>query len=112
MPKTYSFRFVDPRYNRAFHELVGKAKISHSIDSSDAIEFSEADEELVENELIPKVRDQVFPSWQVLSCPRDWVDRYKTYMKRNGVPFVEELSDGHLCFLIPQAQDPHSWNLG
>jgi hypothetical protein len=65
----------------------------------------------VENDVICSIRDEVFPSWQVLTCPHDWKARYRTYMKRHGVPFVEELSNGEVWFLIPRKYRPHAWRL-
>jgi hypothetical protein len=70
------------------------------------------DTELVENELIASVRDVVFFPWQIISCPKDWTQRYKNYMRKHGIPYVEELIDNQLCFLIPRAFRPHSWKLG
>ena len=57
------------------------------------------------------IRDKVFPSWQVLTCPKDWIERYRDYMNRHGIPFKEELSDGELWFLIPRKYRPHAWKL-
>ena len=111
MALTYTFRFVDDSLNRRLIALLKRSGTRHDVRSNGVVRYSPRDEDVIENEFIRSVRDSVFPSWQILSCPPQWVDRYKSYMTRHGVPFVEELIDNRLCFLIPRRYRPHSWKL-
>lgn len=111
MGQQYSFRFVDQDLNRQLLTLLNESKVPHTLDAEGTIMYSAKYEDVVGSELIPRVRDRQFASWQVLSCPSDWLDRYKLYMNRNHVPFKEEIVDGEVSFLIPGNYRPHSWQL-
>ena len=111
MAMTYSFKFVDDVFNRRLIELLTRNRLEHFVGKDGFIRYSPQDVERMENELIRSVRDGVFPSWQIISCPKDWAERYKAYMIQHKVPFAEELIDTQLCFLIPRAYRPHSWRL-
>ncbi len=106
-----SFKFMDEELNRRLILLLKKSHVKHTIGANGVIHYSPVDEEIVGNELIPPIRRKVFPSWQILSCPKDWADRYKRYMCEHRVPYTEELIDNKLCFLIPRSYRPHSWAL-
>ena len=111
MAPTYSFRFVDDDLNLRLITLLKRSGIRHVVGKNGVVRYSPQSEDVVENELICSIRDALFPSWQVLSCPGQWAERYKSYMTRHRVPFVEELIDNQLCFLIPRRYRPHSWKL-
>ncbi len=111
MPTIPSFRLVDDSLNRQLIGLLKRNGVQHAVGKNGVIRYSPANVELVENDLIASIRDSVFPSWQIISCPKDWAERYKTYMIHHEIPFVEELIDRQLCFLIPRAYRPHSWRL-
>jgi hypothetical protein len=111
MDKQLSFRLLDDSLNRALLSLLKKAKIDYSLDEDGSIHYSAVVNDVVENDLICSIRDQVFPSWQVLTCPNDWVERYRDFMINRGIPFKEELSDGEFWFLIPRKYRPHAWKL-
>jgi hypothetical protein len=102
---------LDDNLNRQLIDLLKRKRIQHSVGKDGVIRYSPDDEELVENELIRSIRDSVFKPWQIISCPKDWAERYKSYMSRHEIPFVEELIDRQLCFLIPRKYRPHSWRL-
>ena len=106
-----SFKFVDESLNRRLIDLLKKSGVEHCIDKAGVIHYSPNHEELIENELIGSIRARVFPSWQVLTCPRGWTNRYKRYMVQHNIPFKEELAVGRLWFLIPRKYRPHSWKL-
>jgi len=109
MARQFTFRFNDEALNRKLVGLLMKHRIAYSVDGSGTIRYSAESEEVVENQLISKVRDGVFPSWQIVTCPKDWVQRYKDYMIQHGVPFREEMTDNELWFLIPRRYRPHKW---
>ena len=111
MGKTHSFKFQDHDLNERFLRLLDKAAVDHSIDEDGLVHYSADDEALVENDLVSSVRAGVFPSWQILTCPRDCRGRYRAYMSRHHIPFREEWSNGELWFLIPRRHRPHSWKL-
>jgi hypothetical protein len=111
MRSTLSFRFVEDDLNRRLITLLKENAIRHSVDKNGVIHYSPDDEESVENDLISSIRNCVFPSWQVLSCPKNWTKRYKEYMTEHDIPFKEELIDGQLWFLLPQKHRPQRWKL-
>jgi hypothetical protein len=111
MAKSHSFRFADHELNQELVRAFKKAKLGYTVGRNGLVHFPTSDLDLVENELICSIRDSVFPSWQVVTCPSDWVERYQDYMKRNKIPFKVELSDGETWFLIPRNYRPHAWKL-
>src|SRR5438445_7659988 len=104
---TYSFRFVDDSLNRRLIALMKKRGVRHLVGKDGIIRYKADDEELVENKLLEPIRESVFQPWQIISCPKDWAERYKSYMVHHRVPFVEELINSQLCFLIPRKYRPH-----
>src|SRR5262249_29902174 len=106
-----SFQFVDMTQQRKLVALLKRAKIKFRLGRKGEVLYSKADVEIVENDLICRVRDEAFPAWQLVFCPADWIEAYRGYMTRNDVPFKEELMDSELCFLIPRQYRPHSWKL-
>ena len=111
MEKDKSFRFRDDRLHRQFLARLKKRGIKHRVGRDGRIYYSADDEQVVENEVICPIRDGVFPAWQVLTCPREWIPRYTRYMQNHGIPFHEEVSNGELWFLVPRRHRPHSWKL-
>jgi hypothetical protein len=111
MEKSNTFRFLDDALNRRLLALLEKDKVKHHVAKDGTIRYSPDDEEVVEDRFICSVRDGVFPSWQVLTCPSDWTGRYKRYMSRHGIPYYEELSNGELWFLLPRKYRPDRWRL-
>lgn len=111
MQKSSSFKFLDDDLNQQLIALLQKAGIKHDVGKDGIVHYSSGDDEVVENDLICSIRDKVFPSWQVLTCPRDWTVSYKKYMSHHGIPFHEELSNGELWFLLPGKYRPHRWKL-
>jgi hypothetical protein len=106
-----SFRFLDDEFNARLIRLLRDSPIRYVIDAEGVIQYPVAQEEEFEDVLFA-VRSEIFPKWQVLSCPRDWVVRYKRYMTRRGIPFFEQLENRESSFLIPRAYRPHSWTIG
>ena len=111
MEKDKSFRFLDDGLHRQFLALLKKRGIKHRVGRDGTVHYSEDDEEFIENELISPIRDGVFRAWQVLTCPREWIPRYRQYMRDHHVPFREELSNKELWFLLPRKHRPHQWKL-
>lgn len=109
--KTFSFKFRDNALNQRLLDELRRAGVQHEIDDRGAISYSAADEEIVEGEIIPKIRQSVFSDWQVVCCPKDWADRYREYMERKRIRYVEEESDGKPEFLIAGKARPHSWKI-
>jgi hypothetical protein len=104
-----SFKFLDEELNRRLVSSLKRARVPHRLDGSNAVHFSNHDEGAIENDVISPIRSSVFEQWQVLTCPADWVPRYKAYMLGHGVPFKEELIDGNVAFLLPGNVKPHHW---
>jgi hypothetical protein len=104
-------KYLDNDLNLRLVALLKKTGVRHSVDEKGVVRYSSKDEEAVENELISSIRTDLFPSWQVLTCPKGWVGRYKSYMTRHGIPFREEMHDGTLWFLLPGKYRPHRWKL-
>jgi hypothetical protein len=106
-----SFKFLDEKLNQQLIALLRKNKIEHGVRKDGTLYYSTEDEEAVENDLIGSIRNRVFSSWQILTCPPDWSARYKEYMLARAIPFHEELSNGELWFLVPRKYRPHRWKL-
>jgi hypothetical protein len=111
MSKGHSFRFLDDGLDRKLVVLLNRTEIDHSIDEDGVVHYAAADQEIVETDLICSIRDQVFSSWRIVTCPSDWIACYRDYMSRREIPFREELSDGQLWFLLPRKYRPHTWKL-
>src|SRR5487761_1666332 len=111
MARNYSFKFLKRDLNRAFIRLVKKARIDHIVAKDGLVRYSSDDEERMDNEIVSAVRKMAFPSWQVVSCPREWTGCYRAYMTRHRIPFVQEKSNDEICFLIPRKYRPHSWKI-
>ena len=111
MAKRHSFRFVDDELNEELIRLLKKARVIHRVDGGGIIHYSPDDEDLIGNNLICSIRDRLFPSWQIVSCPPEWTDSYRQYMAQHDIPFVEEASGHDRRFLIPSRYRPHSWKL-
>lgn len=105
----HSFRFVDDNLNSRLIALLAGSGVKHSVGKNGVIRYSPGDAAFIENELICSIRDGVFPSWQILTCPEDRVSRYRDYMTRRHIPFTEEWIDGKLWFLLPRKYRPHAW---
>jgi hypothetical protein len=111
MGYTHSFKFLDDDLNHRLIALMKKARVNHVVDKTGIIHYSPDDDEVVENDLICSIRRQVFTSWQILTCPNDWIGTYKRYMSKHRIPFSEELSNNQLWFLIPRKYRPYAWKL-
>lgn len=112
MPRKHSFKFLDDTLNQKLIALLDrKAKGKYSVSQAGFIRYSHDDEDLIGNEVICAVRANVFSSWQIVSCPRRWLESYRHYMQEHRVPFSEEIRDGELRFLISRKFRPHSWSL-
>src|SRR5262245_11667206 len=104
-----SFKFLDDRLQRRLLSLLEAKRVAYRIDKRGVIYYSPAAEELVDNKIINSIRNRVFPIWQLLSCPKEWEERYREYMVKRAIPFREELINGQLCFLLPRTYRPHRW---
>jgi hypothetical protein len=111
MAKRRSFRFVDDELNERLIQLLKKSHVSHRVDADRVIHYSSDDEDVIGNDLICSIRDRLFRSWQIVSCPPEWTDSYRQYMAQHEIPFVEETSGDDRRFLIPSRYRPHSWKL-
>lgn len=49
------------------------------------------------------------PQW--VTCPKDWRKRYRDYMKKRKIPYLERRSGKTLWFLISKKYRPHRWKL-
>ena len=105
----HSFKFMDDRLQRRLLTLLNRESVPCRVDNRGVVHYSSTIERLVQNELISAIRSQAFPKWQILTCPKDWLSRYRKYMVARRIPFQEELSDGQVWFLLPQKYRPHSW---
>jgi hypothetical protein len=111
MNRHSSFKFLDPDVNGTFIRLLKKARIDHRVEDSGLVHYASDEHDQVDNDVISAVRNSVFPSWQLVFCPPEWTECYRSYMVRHRVPFVEELSNDEVCFLIPRRHRPHAWKM-
>lgn len=105
-----TFRFKAKLANDSLIAALGKAKFDYAIDPRGYVYYHARHTEAFE-EVLAKLRSQLFESWQLLSCPEDSLDSYRYTMRKLRVPFAEEVNDNRIEFLIPGDVDPHSWSL-
>jgi hypothetical protein len=103
-----NFRFLNDRLNFLFIQMLFGSGLRVIWDENGVIYYDANDEEAIED-ILAKIRSVQFSSWQVLSCPAEWVNKYRYEMKRRQVPFFEELNDGQVEFLLPGDEEPHDW---
>ena len=112
-----SFLFVDKGLQEHLLALVRASGVPHAIEADGTLLYASADEHVIENELICSIRDQVFPEWGVFTLEGDEMPRpqttarYRAHMKQYGIPFVEEVVDGFVWFLVSQDQDCFEWRV-
>jgi len=111
MRLSLSFRFADDELNDRLIRLIKTTPIKHFVDDKRVLHYSPADVDAVENDMICSIRDQAFPSWQVLTCPPECAAQYRDYMSRHDIPFHQELIDAEMWFLIPRKYRPNLWKL-
>jgi hypothetical protein len=104
------FKFADKHLNEQLLSLVKKSAVPSGIERDGRILYRSEDEEAFED-LLAEVRDSVFSRWQVLSCPEDWVQKYRSALEDRGIEFQEELNNGAVEFLIPEECRPHRWKM-
>lgn len=104
-----SFRFLNNKaLNRKLLLRTKAAHIAHEV-ARDTVYYSPDDEENFGSLVLAGLRSGVFSPWQVLSCPEDWVEKYRAYMRQRKIPYQEEMSNAELCFLIPGQYRPNFW---
>src|SRR3954452_23573760 len=94
-----SFRFANDKLNERLIAILGKAAIPYAVDEERYIYYRSDDEERFEDALA-RIRSAVFPAWQILSSPKTWTERYRAEMKKRGVDYQEEWTDGSVDFLV------------
>lgn len=93
----YSFRFQSDELNHDLIDLIKNTEVPHSIDDQEVIHYAACDDESLED-LICQIRDQLFDAWRLLMCPADCVKLYRKYMKKNQVPFHEEITESYRIY--------------
>jgi hypothetical protein len=112
MPIRHSFRFMKPSLTDALAARLEKAKLNFKKDREGALWYAAEDEERLENDFLVPMRDRMFSSsWQLVTCPPAWAERYRQYMIAKGIRFEEELFDDRVAFCIPREYRPHTWRL-
>jgi len=111
MRRSNSFRFCDEKLQDQLLRLVKEMNLPISVGQRGDIRYPNRLVLLIENELISSLRYQMFPKWQIITCPRNWITRYRTYIFKHKVPCVEEVASGKVWFLVPGRFRPHQWKL-
>lgn len=111
MDTSQSFKFLDSQLNRRLLDILKKRRDAFVVDAGGAVRMSPENEIVLHNEILPDLRAEKFASWQLITCPEDWIESYKEYMATNAVPFTEEIENGDLWFMIPGSYKPHSWKI-
>jgi hypothetical protein len=110
-----SFRFEDGDLQGCLLALVRGSGVPHAVDADGTLRYASADVDVIENDLICAIRNRVFPGWSVFTLEGDATPhprataQYREYMTRHAIPFVEEVADGFIWFLLPNGQDSHAW---
>lgn len=106
-----TFVFSEPALNRRLLGLLRKSRIRHLVDRCGVIHYKGTDARQIENEFICAVRRSRFPKWMVQTCPPDWADTYRNYMRQHHISYCEELDNGKLWFLLPSQRRPSLWKM-
>jgi hypothetical protein len=104
------FKFADVQLNRKLIALLERAGLACAISNDGKVRYHSSDEEQFED-VLACIRGEVFPSWQVLSFPPDWANKYRHAMEIRQHPYQEELNNGSVEFLIAGDLRPHSWKI-
>jgi hypothetical protein len=104
------FRFVKKQLNDLLIAALVEADFDYAVDQWGYVYYLSQDTEAFED-VLAEVRSSLFKSWQVLSCPQDTLESYRSAMRGLRVRFAEEVNDDRVEFLIPGDVDPHSWPL-
>ena len=112
-----SFRFVDECLQDDLLALVRASGVPHAIEPDGTLLYASADEEVIENDLICSIRDRVFSEWGVFTLEGDetrrprTTARYRAHMLEQEIPFVEEIADRFVWFLVRHDQDSFEWTI-
>jgi len=107
----HAFQFLDADLQQQFIEELEKRAIVHRVGHAGEVRFGQDVQQTIENELMCEIRDRVFASWQIVTCPEADVAAYRAFMSKHDIRFQEEISDGERWFLIPRKHRPHSWKI-
>jgi hypothetical protein len=105
-----SFRFVKDALNQKLVSLLRRSDLDHSVAADGRVHYHSGDEERFED-VLGRVRGDVFPEWQVLSFPQEWANLYRTAMADRAVSYEEELNNGSVEFLLSAHHRPHAWKI-
>jgi len=110
MQKKKSFRFSDTRLQSRLLKKLRSRKIPFSVGAEGGIIYDTQGNlnDRIER-AVSSVRGEVFPTWQLLFCPEDWVTRYAGYMEAHGIKYIIEIIDGKETFLLSLRYRPHAW---
>jgi hypothetical protein len=106
-----SFRFADDKLQKELVVSIGELRRPFRLGKDATVYYPRKAEADFENELICPIRDKVFRNWQLLFCPQSAVNAYRTYMRRRGIPYQEEITNDEVAFLLPKTVRPHAWKV-
>ncbi len=106
---TATFRFKKPELNEILRRAIQENGMHFTVTETGDVAYLLQDEYRFENYILNPIRSNVFSRWQILSCPRDYFERYLVYMRKRYINFEIEYQDGEPEFLIPGNYNPHRW---
>ena len=95
-----TFKFLDQSLQQRLVKAIDKKGVRYSLSRKREIVYEGSQDERVENAICSLRRIVIRGRWKIITCPRDWIDRYVAYMTRRRIAFYVEISDGETWFLI------------
>ena len=102
--------FADVDLQQRLIKRLRARRIPFSISVNGAVRYFPSAEPSVDA-CISEIRRSIFRKWQVLTAPREWLQRYPDYMVAHGIPYRREVANGQTWYLLPRANRPHAWKL-
>jgi len=87
-----------------------RSGVNIDIGPNGVVTYGQSARWLVED-AISSIMDSIFNkhNWQSIGFPSGWDGRYRDYLVKRSIPFVEEVSDGDIRFIIPGSYRPLQW---
>ncbi len=110
MRRNNSIKFLDISLQRRLISALRRHGIAHRLGKGGVVYYPRTAEREVSDRVLSAIRTSVFPQWQLLTCPNDWIERYRAYMEAHNIPYREEIEGRRFWFLLPRKYRPHRWS--
>jgi hypothetical protein len=106
--KKHTVLLRNERLQRRLVKLLKARRLAFHIGPDGLVSFDKTLAPRVEK-AVWLVRESLFKEWQTVSFPEGWADRYRNYLLKRRIPFLEEVWHYGIQFLIPGSCRPLRW---